>query len=404
MPVINIRSEELPPAARGLIIVNSLGLPRFWATIWSDILNPRLEPSSRQKYLTAIDRLYEAVSEQHGVDCLDRLIADADGDALEECLLGFFAQLRNEAVIENADKSSTWKFALDFATEMLRQAGSTAGTRANEIQAKVHRLETFYRNLVPNPQKPPPPIRALPPLVIEDLYEIFRPDSTRNPFKTEALRWRNLLVFMLLLRLGLRRGEGALLYASSFKEDFDPVARKTVHWLDVEEVDDPDPRYEQPGLKTETSRRQLPLQEEIVELVRFYIRNYRGRVNHPHLLISQKGLPLSLRSLSEIFEVATKALSDEAKQSLKKQGLKGVSCHDLRHTSAVVRMRRYQDTGNDLDKAQEKLRTFFGWSKKSDMPRLYAKAYFETSLDEVWGEKFDHFVDALRRTVPETSH
>jgi integrase len=26
---------------------------------------------------------------------------------------------------------------------------------------------------------------------------------------------------------------------------------------------------------------------------------------------------------------------------LKKQGLKGVSCHDLRHTSAVVRMRRY---------------------------------------------------------------
>lgn len=93
---------------------------------------------------------------------------------------------------------------------------------------------------------------------------------------------------MLLLRLGLRRGEGALLYASSFKEDFDPVARKTVHWLDVEEVDDPDPRYEQPGLKTETSRRQLPLQEEIVELVRFYIRNYRGRANHPHLLISQK--------------------------------------------------------------------------------------------------------------------
>lgn len=404
MPIINIRNTALPPSARGLVAVGSLGVPRFWATIWSDVLNPRLEPSSRQKYLTAIDRFYEAVCEQHGTDCLDRLIAEADGDALEECLLGFFAQLRNEAVVENADKSSTWKFALDFATEMLRQAGSTAGARANEIQAKVHRLETFYRNLVPNPQKPPPPIRALPPLVIEDLYEIFRPDSTRNPFKTETLRWRNLLVFMLLLRLGLRRGEGALLYASSFKEDFDPVARKTVHWLDVEEVDDPDPRYEQPGLKTETSRRQLPLQEEIVELVRFYIRNYRGRANHPHLLISQKGLPLSLRSLSEIFEVATKALSDEAKQSLKKQGLKGVSCHDLRHTSAVVRMRRYQDTGNDLDKAQEKLRTFFGWSKKSDMPRLYAKAYFETSLDEVWGEKFDHFVDALRRTVPETSH
>jgi integrase len=404
MPIINIRDATLPPTARGLVSVGSRGIPRFWATIWSDVLNPRLEPSSRQKYLTAIDRLYAAVSEQHGTDCLDRLIAEADGDALEECLLGFFAQLRNEAVIENADKSSTWKFALDFVTEMLRQAGSTAGARANEIQAKVLRLETFYRNLVPNPQKPPPPIRALPPVVIEDLYEIFKPDSPRNPFKTESLRWRNLLVFMLLLRLGLRRGEGALLYSSSFKEDFDPVAGKSVHWLDVEEVDDPDPRYEQPGLKTESSRRQLPVQQEIVDLVQFYTRNYRGRVNHPHLLISQKGQPLSLRSLSEIFEVATNALSYEAKKSLKKQGLKGVSCHDLRHTSAVVRMRRYQDAGNDLDKAQEKLRTFFGWSKKSDMPRLYAKAYFETSLAEVWDEKFDSFVDALRRAVPETPH
>ncbi|UZD68567.1 hypothetical protein [Brucella sp. JSBI001] len=183
MPIINIRNAALPPSARGLVAVGSLGVPRFWATIWSDVLNPRLEPSSRQKYLTAIDRFYEAVCEQHGTDCLDRLIAEADGDALEECLLGFFAQLRNAAVVENADKSSTWKFALDFATEMLRQAGSTAGARANEIQAKVHRLETFYRNLVPNPQKPPPPIRALPPLVIEDLYEIFRPDLDAKPLQ-----------------------------------------------------------------------------------------------------------------------------------------------------------------------------------------------------------------------------
>lgn len=399
MPV-NLSHQTLPPALRGIVSVNSRGLPRFFATIWSDALNS-WEASTRRRHLAALDRLYQAVEEQSGVDCLDRLIADANCDALEDCLVGFLAQLRNEASIYRSDNTPTWTTAVEFVKEMLQQAQKGAGPRTNEIAAKILRLETYYGQLVPNPPRPPPPIRALPPLVIEDLYEIFRPDSPRNPFRTETLRWRNLLVFMLLLRLGLRRGEGALLYASSFKEDFDPVARKTVHWLDVEEVDDPDPRYEQPGLKTEASQRQLPLQEEIVELVRFYIRNYRGRANHPHLLISQKGLPLSLRSISEIFEVATKALSDEAKQSLKKQRLNGVSCHDLRHTSAVVRMRRYQDTGNDLDKAQEKLRTFFGWSKKSDMPRLYAKAYFETSLDEVWGEKFDHFVDALRRTVPE---
>ncbi|MDQ0564457.1 hypothetical protein QO004_006281 [Rhizobium mesoamericanum] len=91
MPIINIRNAALPPSARGLVAVGSLGVPRFWATIWSDVLNPKLE--SRHKYLTAIDRFYEAVREQNGSDCLDRLIAEADGDALEECLLGFFAQL-----------------------------------------------------------------------------------------------------------------------------------------------------------------------------------------------------------------------------------------------------------------------------------------------------------------------
>ncbi|MDX2387961.1 hypothetical protein GOD60_28915 [Sinorhizobium medicae] len=170
-----------------------------------------------------MDRLYQAVQGQHGTDCLDRLIAEADGDALEDCLVGFLAQLRNEAVVEKVDKSSTWTSAVSFVTEMLRYAGNTSGSRAAAIEAKVLRLETLYRQLVPKTL--PPPIRALPPLVIEDLYEIFKPDSPRNPFKTETLRWRNLLVFMLLLRLGLRRGEGA----ASFKEDFDPIAGKTVH-------------------------------------------------------------------------------------------------------------------------------------------------------------------------------
>jgi hypothetical protein len=33
------------------------------------------------------------------------------------------------------------------------------------------------------------------------------------------------------------------------------------------------------------------------------------------------------------------------------------------------------------------------------MPRRYVRAYFETTLAEVWNEKFDQFVDALRRSV-----
>ena len=102
MPV-NLASPLLPTALFGIVSVNPFVVPRFWATIWSDVLNPSLEPSTRRKHLAATDRLYQAVQAQHGADCLDRLIAEADGDALEDCLVGFLAQLRNEAVVLHMD-------------------------------------------------------------------------------------------------------------------------------------------------------------------------------------------------------------------------------------------------------------------------------------------------------------
>jgi integrase len=114
----------------------------------------------------------------------------------------------------------------------------------------------------------------LPPAVINDLYAIFDPRSDRNPFKTETQRWRNLLVFMLLLRLGLRRGEASLLAANAIKDDIDPTFGQTVTWIDVEVVPDEDPRYEEPGLKTARSRRQLPVRQEILLLADAYVQNY----------------------------------------------------------------------------------------------------------------------------------
>lgn len=401
---INLASSLIPPAISGPVNIRSSGIPRLWTTIWSDVLKAENSPATRQKHLAALDRLYDAVQRQRGTDCLDHLIANADAAALEECLVGFLAQLRNEAAISRVDKRSTWISAVCFVTDMLRHAGNIEGVRALELESRLLRLDTLYRQLAPNPPKAAPSMRALPPSVVEDLYEIFNPESPRNPFKSEALRWRNLLIFMILLRLGLRRGEAALLRTNSFKQDYDPLAGKAVHWVDVEETDDNDPRYEQPGLKTDHSRRQLPLPLEIVEVEQRYSQNHRRRVNYPHLLMSQKAKPLSLRSFNEIFESVTAALSVNARNSLSKQGLESVSCHDLRHTAAVVRMQRYRDAGLDLDTAQEKLRMYFGWSKTSTMPRLYARAYFETTLAEVWGEKFDMFVDALRRINPEYKH
>jgi integrase len=392
-----------PLALAGPVCVSDMQIPRFWATIWSEVCAADVKPSTRRVHLANLDRLYASVHRQCGADVLDRLLAAADFDAIEECLAGFLGQLRNEAAIDAVGRAKVWKNSVRFVLDVLRLIGP-AGRRASDMHARLHRLEMLYAQLTPNPKRPPPPIRALPATVLEDLYELFDPHSPRNPFKTEAQRWRNLLVFMLLLRLGLRRGELALLLTNSIKEEFDPVKAETVTWIDVQQTQDDDPRYVQPGLKTPSSRRQIPIQRELADLARTYIRNYRGAAGFPQMLISQKALPLSLRSISEIFEIATKHLSSEAHNALSDQGIASVSCHDLRHTCAVVRMRRYQDAGHDVDRAQEKLRLYFGWTPESQMPRLYARAFFETRFEEVWNEGFDTFVDALRRTSPENLH
>ncbi|WP_438591077.1 hypothetical protein, partial [Klebsiella aerogenes] len=103
---------------------------------------------------------------------------------------------------------------------------------------RLARLELFYNQLAPPPAKAPAPIRALPALVVEDLYAQFDPQSTRNPFRTASARWRNLLIFLLMLHLGLRRGEVAVLSANALKDDFDPRTGATRYWLDVQAVAD----------------------------------------------------------------------------------------------------------------------------------------------------------------------
>ena len=52
--------------------------------------------------------------------------------------------------------------------------------------------------------------------------------------------------------------------------------------------------------------------------------------------------------------------------------------------------------GDRKEEAMEKLRVFFGWSRDSLMPLLYAKAAFTDRLQNQWGEEFDERVAILR--------
>ncbi len=141
------------------------------SSVLGDHLERRAEQfvgaSTRRKHLSAPDLLYEAAHRQRGSDCLDRLIAeaDADTDALEDVLLGFLAQLRNEAITAGNDKSSTWTSAVGFVIAMLRYAGNSSGTRAAEMEAKL----LFIASLPQSGDYRGANNRALPSSVVRDL-------------------------------------------------------------------------------------------------------------------------------------------------------------------------------------------------------------------------------------------
>jgi integrase len=397
MPRLYLRHPDIPPSLTGWILVNDSYQPRFWATIWADCILTNLKHGTRGGHLAAVERLYQAVTEQTGADELDDLIAQADFEALEAVLGGFQATLRNESATTGKTHERTWQSALRFINDMMAHLSRASGSPMSDVNANLFRLKRLYSQLSPTPPKPAPPIRALPAVVVEELYMLFNPESAHNPFRTEALRWRNYLLFLMFLHLGLRRGEVLILPADAIHDGINPQTSDMTMWLTIDESHyEKDPRFLTPSLKNAHSRRQIPVSHVIARLTDIYTQNYRGRPPHSFLFNSQKNMPLAGQSVAAIFSAITAKLSDQSNRALRRNGKESVSPHDLRHTAAVHRLTRYRAAGYDLDEAIEKLRGFFGWSRMSEMPRYYARAYFETALAEIWNEDFDSFVETLR--------
>ena len=398
MPCLRLRSPHTPTALGGWVLVDALGMPRYWPTVWADVLRAGLEDSTRCRHLYAIDRLYLHFERQYGSDLLDVFLTDCQFDEIESGLTGFFSSLRNQATFDSVDNSSTWASAFNFMLDVIRHVGAWTDELRNTLEVRVLRLERLYAQLAPCKPRPPAPIRALPSIVIDDLYRVFNPLSNENPFRTEQLRWRNYLIFLLAATMGLRRSEIAILPLDAIKSDFDAATGKERYWLNVDEspYEQEDSRFDAPSLKNSQSRRQLPVSQDVLIANDNLSMGHRRTRTHSYLFGSQKGKPISLRSIQRIFEVASEHLSATAKKALLNRGSQFISAHDLRHTCAVYRLTKFMESGIDLDTATNKLRVFFGWSATSAMPRHYARAYFESESADVWTDSYDTFVSALR--------
>lgn len=127
------------------MLTNDRGVPRYWATVWEAPHGADLSDSTLAAKLLAIDRLYRSVQEQTGADCLDRLLADGEFDRLENCLEGFFVQVRNASANSRTDRSVDWRVALEFVRDIFeRRSRSDSTARSFDLmQARLLRPSVF---------------------------------------------------------------------------------------------------------------------------------------------------------------------------------------------------------------------------------------------------------------------
>jgi integrase len=359
--------------------------------------------SVQHRHLAQIDKLYCAVERRLGSDRLDQLLMKLDLETLGPILEGYFIELSNSGLESGAGAGANeaWRTAISFVrSTILRIGHAGAAERLDRLHARVVQLDSLYKQLQPRRECKAPAPRALPAAVLEDLYDIVDPTSTRNPFRGKRNAFRNFTLVSLMLHQGLRRGEACILPVDAIKDGIDPKTGVVRYWINITKnpYETSDTRSLKPSLKTPDAHRKIPISDELAVVVETYIQNFRGTQDHSFLFPSQKGRALSLGMVNLVFRILSENLSAGAKKELwERRNRNSVTPHDLRHTAAVVRLTEFLDAGETMEVALDKLKIFFGWTKNSEMPRHYARAYFEERLSSVWNSRFDAHVDRLRR-------
>lgn len=363
-----------------------------------------LASASKRKLLSHIEALYQFSESLHGPGALDDALYSVDVEKLGEILEAYFISIRNLPNI-NESAQLKWQTAYRFVNDIaLRLSKSNLPiSQLQQIKVRLDQLGTLYSQLRIGKKRTQDILRALPSTVVEALYGLLDPAAPGNPFRDSTSRWRAFVLFVLLLHQGLRRGELLVLTSDAIKQGYDSKLNRDRFWLSVVEnpYDEEDKRYSTPSIKTVHSIRQVPVSELTTRIVQEYVENYRGKPNHSYLMNSQRGTPLSAESVTKMFQKISQSLPASVIKELKdRTGKTSISAHDLRHTCAVVRLNQLLNQGDSMDEALQKMRTFFGWSRTSDMPRKYARAVFEDRLASVWNNVFDDRV-AILRAIPE---
>ena len=175
---------------------------------------------------------------------------------------------------------------MSFASFLVRRL-SPEQSDLDSIERKLAEQQLFLSSLMLSKRKAKARrLRALPASVVEDLLEVANPEHPRNPYRDLSSRWRNYALLLLLLTVGLRRGEALLLQPNSIRDEFDRRTGRRMVWLNVWESPEDDPRHQRPSIKTILSSRQIPLDESVVPVVDHYVDEHRRAQPHAFLFAS----------------------------------------------------------------------------------------------------------------------
>ena len=240
---------------------------------------------------------------------------------------------------------------------------------SDTFQANLKRMVAQVRARRPKKKSRNPKDRSINDDQIEALLEIVRPGSELNPFgrKVQA---RNRLIIILLLYLGIRRGE--LLNIRIQDIDFN-----SNHLAIVRRADDKaDVRVQSPNAKTQSRR--LPLSDVLMKELHSYItkdrRSVPGAGKHDYLMVTHKegsssGMPLSISGYQKV-------VSDLRSQFPE---LSEITGHMLRHTwNRNFSEKLDAMTDSPSPEKQEQVRSFLmGWKQGSGTAATYNRRFVE---------------------------
>lgn len=294
---------------RFVLLVDESGMPLFYPALYVTVhmRGRSLAVNTIQNALNALKALY-AWQSYYGIDVESRFSRCELLQAHEVHSLRDFMQKplfagNNSKIVSISRRPKTVSTSnqyarmsviadyLGFLTNQLQPPAIGTGNASSPrmvAQIKANRPKVSSKSNIDRDEK------HLDDAVLDELEDVLRPGSEKNPVREYAVQVRNALMFSILRMTGLRRGE--LLNLKIEDIDFAKNTLRVIRRPDSKE----DVRAYQPVAKTR--ERTFPLMPELINNIHRYVLNYRNGVSgvkrHGYLFVTHKlgpsqGKPLS---------------------------------------------------------------------------------------------------------------